>query len=533
MNTRDVGKMGEKTFELWTGHINASANKSGEDKTGWDYIVEFPLPRANVGSRPLPLDKAPIPIKCLVQVKSTDDRKRRRVEVKLSNWVRLVKSALPAFFLVLEFDNQLDCQRAFFVHVDEALIRAVLKKLRKMKVDDESKLHEKVMYLSYKKALLLSQLNGIAVKEAVQSFIGPDLDEYTRHKLDLVKNVGYENGAWAMKFVVKAPSGTITFEELLANFSIGLTPHLDVLRGEVQDIRFGIPAPAPTEVFDEGGVLKVDPVPAGKATLVFANPAIPRKLRVECDVYVPQGFDHVLPQEHHKWRYAAPFFDLITRPYTGGEGQMNFRFPRGDEENELQKLRTLSNIVLFLHRAPLEQTVLDILVNDLHIGGVRKTNFTEPIPVDIIKVAELIDFAWVVAKHFDLYEAKVTLDSLIAQHSSFILLGSLLARQEAYIRITTWIDQPVVQDDLSFCVPYAQQVIIGSYVIIVGVAFTGRLTTTGTLEEGRQEYEFYSDAIQLHESFVYTKGETLRHTRQQILSSIEAKYEDNHHILQV
>lgn len=102
---RNVGGMGENTLPVWTNQVGIIANKVGQDETGWDFLLEFP--RSHLASlyNGQPLDQSPFPLQCLVQVKSTDQRPGKW-DVKLDNWVRLVKSPLPAFFLFLNLTRK-------------------------------------------------------------------------------------------------------------------------------------------------------------------------------------------------------------------------------------------------------------------------------------------------------------------------------------------------------------------------------------------------------------------------------------------
>ena len=123
MNARNLPELGQKAVEYWANQVGISANRSAPDLTGWDVILEFPQTTDPPAGIVLPLDNTPPPIQCLVQVKATDKR-RGKVQVKLSNWKRLIQSPLPCFYLVLEFDGQTDCQRAYCVHVGEEYIRS-------------------------------------------------------------------------------------------------------------------------------------------------------------------------------------------------------------------------------------------------------------------------------------------------------------------------------------------------------------------------------------------------------------------------
>ncbi len=109
---RDVGELGESTLKLWASQASIIANKSIQDKTGWDYFLEWPVSRDTTNGVARPLDKDPFPLTAFVQVKASDKRPGKW-PVKLDNWERAVKNPLPVFFLVLEFDSLETCQRAY------------------------------------------------------------------------------------------------------------------------------------------------------------------------------------------------------------------------------------------------------------------------------------------------------------------------------------------------------------------------------------------------------------------------------------
>lgn len=41
--SRDLGTLGESVFQGWCAGIGLVSNGSKIDKTGWDFLVEFPL----------------------------------------------------------------------------------------------------------------------------------------------------------------------------------------------------------------------------------------------------------------------------------------------------------------------------------------------------------------------------------------------------------------------------------------------------------------------------------------------------------
>ena len=95
---RDLGAMGENAFSLLCNSVGLIANGSKIDKTGWDFIVEFP---ENINNGIL-ADMEPAPLECRIQVKSTD-KKDRKVQINLKNMNRLVKAPMPSFICLIEF----------------------------------------------------------------------------------------------------------------------------------------------------------------------------------------------------------------------------------------------------------------------------------------------------------------------------------------------------------------------------------------------------------------------------------------------
>ena len=128
-----------------------------------------------------------------------------RWPIKLSNWQRLVKVPLPSFFLILEFDVQLDLhqpQRADPAHVDKAWVTTVLRELRQL--PPESAIHRKSLESTkWTEADRLESMNGASFREAVRHHIGNQY-EYTINKKRWLETVGYENGRYSFSVRMSA-----------------------------------------------------------------------------------------------------------------------------------------------------------------------------------------------------------------------------------------------------------------------------------------------------------------------------------------
>jgi len=128
MRNQKLGNLGEDAFRTWCHQQNLTVHKSdgSEDRTGWDFMVEFPQQEYD-----RPRDEWPAAIECRVQVKSTDTQSKKK-QIEVSNLERLVKAPIPTFFCFIEFDGHDTPQAAYLVHVGEELIAKTLKKIRKL-----------------------------------------------------------------------------------------------------------------------------------------------------------------------------------------------------------------------------------------------------------------------------------------------------------------------------------------------------------------------------------------------------------------
>ncbi|KQU45127.1 hypothetical protein ASG67_15730 [Sphingomonas sp. Leaf339] len=88
----DLAEWAEDDFSARCARAGITRNKSRQDRTGWDYFVEFPA----IAVAGIPADLQPVEMAASVQVKSK--RKGQPfVDLKLSNALRFAKNAAPCF----------------------------------------------------------------------------------------------------------------------------------------------------------------------------------------------------------------------------------------------------------------------------------------------------------------------------------------------------------------------------------------------------------------------------------------------------
>src|SRR5258706_3063393 len=121
-----IGRIGERNFELLCERAGLFCNKSAVDVMGWDFIVEFPMQAAGQG---LTLDQRPTNA-IRVQLKSTLARSSTRVRLTLSAIDRLAKDPHPAVIVVFRVKSDGEVQSGYLVHLIGDELARVLRRLR-------------------------------------------------------------------------------------------------------------------------------------------------------------------------------------------------------------------------------------------------------------------------------------------------------------------------------------------------------------------------------------------------------------------
>jgi hypothetical protein len=88
LNADELGEKGQARFKEICADAKLICNQSDRDRTGWDFIVEFPF--ETVVGVLAPLESRKTPLSCHVQVKTLLD-KNDRFKMRLSSAERLAK----------------------------------------------------------------------------------------------------------------------------------------------------------------------------------------------------------------------------------------------------------------------------------------------------------------------------------------------------------------------------------------------------------------------------------------------------------
>ncbi len=302
--TRKVGRIGERTFDLWATQANLSCNPSHScDENGWDFLVEFPH---SIGKATADLSKAPF--ECKVQVKATDTQ-TNSWSIKLSNLIRLCTTPSPIFFMIVKFDGQDNPVEALVRHVDNDLITDVLAKAHQLRQENPSiEFHKHEHTITFHKDGALSELSGHGVKKKLLSYIGDDFNEYCRRKDKHLKVTGYEDGYAKINF---STIGKAQLTNLVDSF-LGKHTLITATNITITDQRFGIPDKYTEEKIEEG-VFAISNVRHEKAKIKYRPNNYSPPISFDVNLYGNPWYD-LLPDDLKKMRIEHDYFELEINP---------------------------------------------------------------------------------------------------------------------------------------------------------------------------------------------------------------------------
>jgi hypothetical protein len=230
---RDIGDLGEDIFLTLCTAGGIVATKPKKDKNGWDYFLEFPSEIDKTKS----LDLQEAPIKCLVQIKSTDTVNKKQEQITLSSILRLMEAHMPTFIVLMKFNGKDEVQDMYLVHIDEDIIGKILKRVRECDLEGKT-INKSTISIKFNEVNRLKTNTGLELKKQIQTFIPNGMSDYIKSKDKMIKLVGFNDGALSMNIAFS----TDTSEDDLINMSMGLKT-LPVKISNIALERFNIKLP--------------------------------------------------------------------------------------------------------------------------------------------------------------------------------------------------------------------------------------------------------------------------------------------------
>jgi hypothetical protein len=330
---RDLDAWAEDSFAASCAKAGVTRNKSHQDRTGWDYLIEFP-PKT---WKQIPADLRPIESSARVQIKSKRSGEPSTT-LKMSNALRFAKDPLPCFIILYLANDGAEAVRLFARHVWKAEIAQTLKRARKAHAGGRDDLHKLTITFSFSEEL---DDHSHDLLQWMAARIAEHGDRYAEVKASYVRTVGFEDGSI---------HGNIQFEvddlQTFVDHQIGLSPVAPKLNITIKQRRFGIDAALP--IFSgtpDVAHIQSHPVPCR----VRIRGTSGSDEWLDGSLYLPAVPD--LPVEVHKFRVVAEFVEIVAGPKTGGTVTLHLD---GTVERSLPATRALTNVLRATAQGPIQ-----------------------------------------------------------------------------------------------------------------------------------------------------------------------------------
>lgn len=286
----DLAEWAEDNFSARCARAGVTRNKSRQDRTGWDYLVEFPA--SEVAG--VPADLQPVETAASVQVKSKRNG-RPFVDLKLSNALRFAKSAAPCFLVLYQATEGGEPVRVFARHFWTDEIALALKRGRQADVDNRPDLHKLTVRYSFSDS-------DEHTEDLVEwlGFTAAGRSRYAEEKLALVRTLGFEDGAIHGNLSFAADDLTA-----LIDHQIGLSDTAPSVNVTIVQRRFGMDAKTPLFSGTPNiAHLRSHPQPAR----VRLRPPDGEDIWLNGELFLPAV---QAPQELMKLRVVADFLEIV------------------------------------------------------------------------------------------------------------------------------------------------------------------------------------------------------------------------------
>jgi hypothetical protein len=242
LNSDEMGAKGELEFEQLCVSAKLIANKSTRDRTGWDYIVEFPN-EPNSSER---LDDRPARAEIKAQIKTVKIT-TNSIRLRLSAAERLAKYPQASFIFVLTMAEDQRFKEIFVIHVMDEILEQILKSLRINEERNALNINQKYINIDFRKFGKAIPVDHENLRNSIEFCCGPNVKKYIENKHHQLESLGYGEFRYTGKITILADSP----DEML-DVMLGVKP-ARITDFTMQEIRWGISLPTmPT--FTEGTV---------------------------------------------------------------------------------------------------------------------------------------------------------------------------------------------------------------------------------------------------------------------------------------
>ena len=362
-----LGKLGEKVFDLWATEADLVINSSREDEAGWDFVVEKSPHSADPQIPPEPVHTETFSFQSRIQVKSTDDS-NGYIDVKLSNWLRMVDDPRPTFFVILEFDGKNKPQRAFVIHVGEELIRRTLKRWHKNAIQEQKPLNKRWMRLSYSSEHKMENLRGEYLLEKITDCVDGEESwiEYARWKANLAQSAGFEGGNVQVSLQIPQTSDLPKDpNELIADLETGIIGSIPVKRAEIYRKRFGVQDDDPFLTKQDVTLQHIGDGRNIDVSIEIEAAGTAKHTSFDAYLRPPSGLSQAIRKggdlSKYKARVIAPHIEIIS-DFGNREGKLKTVIPEENERVEAYTVKLHAEFANIISVAQKRKTTVEMSV---------------------------------------------------------------------------------------------------------------------------------------------------------------------------
>lgn len=277
----DLGETGEALFKNLCARTGLNCIKSDRDRTGWDFVVEFPFARAG-GIDTLDQRQKTT---CNVQLKSTAIVGKRSISLKLSAADLLAKDSHPAFIVVFMLTKTGEPLRGYLIHLlDDALLK-LLKRLRQVEVSGRHDTHNLTISFEFRKFAKPFNLTPTGLKETLALCCGESPLSYADEKVRQLNELGYDGPELRSEFEFQVKDEAHFSQALL-----GMVP-VEPIKLQTFDVRFGIPAPYKGDLFKTVKGFFLTPEKGQDCIVTAKGPFFEPSASFQAELFAPPPID--------------------------------------------------------------------------------------------------------------------------------------------------------------------------------------------------------------------------------------------------
>jgi hypothetical protein len=330
----DLDRWAEDTFARMCAEAGATRNPSVQDRTGWDYVVEF----SSETHPDVPPDLRAPPQTTWVQVKSKVQG-RPETRLRLSNALRFATDPSPCFVVLFQATDGGHPVRVFAKHIWTKQIEDILRRVRQAHAQGRDDLHKLSVVIPFRAE---DEHTDDLIPWMIAT-IGAIPGDYTEQKRRIVRSVGLEDGGIF---------GSITYrlEDLpqLVDHQLGLAEGAPMEHVTIRHRRFGIEARQPlVSAKPHFSQIRVLPI----SCRVRLRQAGAKEIWLDGELRVPNLPD--LPPELFKTRITADFLDCV---WAEGLGTAKVSYRR-EAPRTLAANRALLDALAMFDNGPVDMTV--------------------------------------------------------------------------------------------------------------------------------------------------------------------------------